>query len=46
MSTTDSPLTRITGLALAGIGLAHFRKPELFETITKSAYPFNTRFLR
>jgi uncharacterized membrane protein len=39
MSTT----TRLTGLAIASVGLAHFAKPEAFESITKSAFPDNTR---
>lgn len=34
---------QIAGLALAGTGLAHFARPELFESITKSAFPRNTR---
>ncbi len=34
---------QIAGLALAGTGLAHFARPELFESITKAAFPRNTR---
>ena len=30
------------GLALAGTGVAHFVRPELFEGITKSAFPQDT----
>jgi hypothetical protein len=30
-------------LALAGAGLAHFTSPRMFEPITKSAFPRNTR---
>ena len=33
----------IAGLALAGTGLAHFARPELFESITAPAFPRNTR---
>jgi uncharacterized membrane protein len=34
---------KIAGLALAGTGLAHFARPQLFESITKSAFPRDTR---
>jgi uncharacterized membrane protein len=37
-----SSITRIAGLAIAGVGVAHFAKPQLFEPITKSAFPRNT----
>jgi uncharacterized membrane protein len=33
----------IAGLALAGTGLAHFARPQLFESITAPAFPRNTR---
>lgn len=33
----------IAGLALAGTGLAHFARPQLFESITVAAFPRNTR---
>ena len=33
----------IAGLTLAGTGLAHFARPELFESITAPAFPRNTR---
>jgi uncharacterized membrane protein len=32
----------LAGLGLAGTGVAHFVKPELFESITKSAFPRDT----
>ena len=32
----------LAGLALAGTGVAHFVRPELFEGITKSAFPRDT----
>ncbi|MCW2652187.1 MAG: hypothetical protein QOE41_1575 [Mycobacterium sp.] len=38
-----STITRVTGLALAGVGLAHFAKPEAFESLTASAFPDDTR---
>jgi uncharacterized membrane protein len=38
-----SAFTRLSGLAIASVGLAHFAKPEAFEAITKSAFPDNTR---
>ena len=31
------------GLALAGAGLSHFTSPRLWEPITKTAFPHNTR---
>jgi uncharacterized membrane protein len=31
------------GLGLAGVGVAHFVKPELFESVTVQAFPRNTR---
>jgi uncharacterized membrane protein len=34
---------QIAGLVLAGTGLAHFARPELFESITVAAFPRNTR---
>jgi uncharacterized membrane protein len=32
----------IAGLALAGTGVAHFVRPQLFESITQQAFPRNT----
>ncbi len=32
----------LAGLALAGTGVAHFVRPELFESITEQAFPQNT----
>lgn len=43
MSKKSSGLARFTGLALAGVGLAHFTSPQLFEPITKPAFPRRTR---
>lgn len=31
------------GVALAAVGLAHFAKPQAFESITASAFPDNPR---
>jgi len=39
----NSRAAQIVGLALAGTGLAHFARPELFESITEAAFPRNTR---
>lgn len=36
-------IIRLSGLVIASVGLAHFAKPEAFESITKSAFPDNTR---
>ncbi len=42
-----SKLPALVGLTLAGTGVAHFVRPELFEGITKSAFPKNTaRYLK
>jgi uncharacterized membrane protein len=38
-----STIIRLSGLVIASVGLAHFAKPEAFESITKSAFPDNTR---
>ncbi|MBV9091589.1 MAG: hypothetical protein JO044_17065 [Mycobacteriaceae bacterium] len=37
-----SAITRLTGLAITSVGLAHFAKPEAFEAITASVFPHNT----
>lgn len=43
----NSKLPTLAGLALAGTGVAHFVRPELFEGITKAAFPTDTaRFLK
>jgi uncharacterized membrane protein len=33
----------LTGLALAGAGVSHFAAPQLFDAITRPAFPRNTR---
>ena len=44
---TRSKLPALVGLTLAGTGAAHFVRPELFESITKSAFPKDTeRYLK
>jgi uncharacterized membrane protein len=40
---TNSRLAKFAGLAVAGVGLSHFTSPQLFDGITKSAFPRNTR---
>ncbi|MFZ0833398.1 MAG: hypothetical protein WAM92_09980 [Mycobacterium sp.] len=37
-----SKLVTLAGLGLAGVGLAHFVKPEVFEDITATAFPDDT----
>lgn len=39
----NSRVAKLAGLGLAGAGLAHFAGPQLFESITKPAFPRNTR---
>lgn len=39
----NSRLARFGGLALAGMGVSHFTSPQLFEPITKPAFPRRTR---
>jgi uncharacterized membrane protein len=36
-------VAKLAGLAIAGIGIAHFVKPELFDDITAQAFPRDTR---
>ncbi|MFG1933182.1 hypothetical protein ACGFK1_21435 [Mycobacterium sp. NPDC048908] len=36
-------LAKFAGLAVAGLGLSHFTSPQLFDGITRSAFPRNTR---
>lgn len=38
----SSKLPVLAGLSMTGAGLAHFVKPELFEGITKGAFPNDT----
>ena len=42
-SKKSSRIARYSGLAVAGIGLSHFSSPQMFESITKPAFPRNTR---
>ncbi|WP_454788240.1 hypothetical protein [Mycolicibacterium lutetiense] len=39
----NSKLVKLAGLGLAGTGVSHFVKPQLFESITKPAFPENTQ---
>ncbi|MCT7658638.1 hypothetical protein [Mycobacterium deserti] len=43
MPKENSRAATLTGLALAGTGVAHFVAPQLFESITEPAFPRNTR---
>ena len=43
MSNENSRAASVAGLALAGTGLSHFVAPQLYEGLTKSAFPTNTR---
>jgi uncharacterized membrane protein len=43
MSCKSNRVARFSGLALAGLGLAHFTSPRMWEPITKTASPRNTR---
>jgi uncharacterized membrane protein len=40
---SNSRLAKFAGPAVAGIGLSHFTSPQLFDGITNSAFPRNTR---
>jgi len=42
VSEKKSRLPALAGLAVAGAGVAHFVAPQLFEGITKSAFPKDT----
>ena len=43
MPKQNSRVVKLVGLGLAGAGLSHFVKPQLFESITVSAFPRDTR---
>jgi uncharacterized membrane protein len=40
---SNSRALQLTGLGLAGIGLAHFVNPQMFDSLTRQAFPRNTR---
>jgi uncharacterized membrane protein len=42
-SRKHSSLATFAGLAVAGIGLSHFTSPQLFDGVTKQAFPRNSR---
>lgn len=39
----NSKLATLVGLGVAGAGVSHFVKPQLFESITKPAFPRDTQ---
>ena len=39
----NSRAAALAGLAIAGTGVSHFTSPQLFEPVTKSAFPRDTR---
>ncbi|BBX88715.1 hypothetical protein H5U98_27150 [Mycolicibacterium boenickei] len=39
----NSTLAKLVGLSVAGAGVSHFVKPQLFESITKPAFPKDTQ---
>ena len=42
-SRKSSRAAKFAGLAVAGVGLAHFTSPQLFDSVTKQAFPRNSR---
>ncbi len=42
-SRQHSTVARLAGLVVAGVGLSHFTSPQLFDGITRPAFPRNTR---
>ena len=42
-SSGDSRAAKFAGLALAGVGVAHFTSPQLFDGLTRQAFPRDTR---
>ncbi|MGV0795218.1 hypothetical protein [Mycolicibacterium sp. XJ1819] len=43
MSNDNSRAAQLVGLGVAGIGLAHFVRPQMFESMTAQAFPDNIR---
>jgi uncharacterized membrane protein len=39
----NSRAAKLVGLGIAGVGLAHFTSPQLFDSITRQAFPRNSR---
>ena len=39
----NSRAAKLVGLGIAGVGLAHFTSPQLFDSITQQAFPRNSR---
>jgi uncharacterized membrane protein len=42
-SRQNSRALKFAGLTVAGIGLSHFTSPQLFDGLTKQAFPRNSR---
>ena len=43
MPKRNSRTAKLGELAVAGVGLSHFTSPQLFDGVTKAAFPRNTR---
>ena len=43
MPKRNSRALKLAGLGLAGVGLAHFTSPQLFDSVTQQAFPRNSR---
>lgn len=43
MAQQNSPAARTAGLALTAVGLSHFVVPQIYDGMTKAAFPDNTR---
>lgn len=43
MPKDNSRIATLAGLGIAGVGIAHFVNPQLFDSITRQAFPRNTR---
>jgi uncharacterized membrane protein len=39
----NSRVLQLAGLGVAGVGLAHFVSPQMFDSLTRQAFPRNTR---
>ena len=43
MPKRNSRVLQLAGLGVAGVGLAHFVRPQMFDSLTRQAFPRNTR---
>jgi uncharacterized membrane protein len=43
VSEKNSRLAALIGLGVAGVGISHFVKPQLFDSMTRQAFPKDTR---